>query len=188
MQPVELRTERLVLSVPVAGPDIDAIVHYCRDPLFERFLTTPWPYTRTDAEEFVERIVPLWWASDSEYTWGIRSQDGALLGMIGWRTRGDLGFWMGAEHRGRGHMVEALSAVVEWVFAEALVGGRPVERIEWETLPGNEASARVARAAGFRYVGIAPVIIPARDGSFPDSWHGELLRDDDRDVKDGWPL
>ena len=188
MEPVELRSERLILSTPVAS-DIDAITHYCQDPLFERFLTTPWPYTRADAEDYVERTVPRWWAEGSEYAWAIRSaDDGALLGMISWRTRGDLGFWMGAEHRGRGYMVEALAAVIEWVFADAVVDGRPVDRIDWETLPGNDASARVARAAGFRYTGLAPVIIPARDGSFPDSWHGVLLRDDDRDLKGGWPL
>jgi len=181
-QPVELRSERLLLSAPTAA-DVDAIVHYCNDPLFERYLTTPWPYTRADAEEFVERIVPEWWASGSECTWGIHSPDGALMGMIGWRSGGDVGFWMGAENRGRGYMVEALSAVCDWVFAE-----RGADVILWETLPGNVASARVARAAGFRYAGIAPVIIPARDGSFPESWHGELHRDDHRDPKPGWPL
>ena len=188
MRPVELRSERLVLSIPSGDADIDAIAHYCQDPLFERYLTTPWPYTRADAREFVERFVPQRWADDSEYGWAIRSEQGALLGMIGWRTRGDLGFWMGAEHRGNGYMVEALAAVVEWVFAEPVVDGHAVERIDWETLPGNYASARVARAAGFHYTGLAPVVIPARDGSFPDSWHGMLLRDDDRDIKDGWPL
>jgi RimJ/RimL family protein N-acetyltransferase len=186
--PVELRSERLLLSMPLAS-DVDAIAHYCQDPLFEKYLTTPWPYARTDAEEYVERIVPRWWEEGSEFAWAIRSpDDSALLGMISWRTRGDLGFWMGAEHRGRGYMVEALTAVVDWVFADAVVDGRPVDRIEWETLPGNFASAYVARAAGFRFTGHAPVLIPARDGSHPDSLHAELRREDDRGRKAGWPL
>ena len=196
MLPVELRSERLILSIPAGDADVDAIAHYCQDPLFEQFLTTPWPYTRGDAADFVERFVPERWADDSEFTWAIRAGDearegvehGTLLGMIGWRTRGDLGFWMGAEHRGHGFTVEALAAVVEWVFAEPIVDGRGVEQIDWETLPGNYASARVARAAGFRYTGLAPVVVPARDGSHPESWHGMLLRDDDRELKDGWPL
>jgi RimJ/RimL family protein N-acetyltransferase len=181
--PVELRTERLILSAPTGSDaDVDAITHYCQDPLFERFLTTPWPYGRSDAVGFVDAVA-RWWEQGTEFTWAVRDPTGSLLGMIGWRSRGDVGFWMGAEHRGRGFMVEALAAVCEWVFVEL-----GPERIGWETLPGNEASARVARAAGFRYTGNAPVIIPARDGTFPDSWHGELLRDDDRGIKDGWPL
>jgi RimJ/RimL family protein N-acetyltransferase len=190
VEPVELRSERLTLSVPTLD-DVDAITRYCQDPLFERYLTTPWPYGRSDAVAFVDAVA-RWWEERSEYTLGIRLDEhhgdpsdggGALVGMIGWRARGDIGFWMGAEHRGRGYMVEALATMVEWVFVE-----HDPERIAWETLPGNLASARVARAAGFRYTGIAPVLVPARDGSHPDSWHAELRRDDDRDPKPGWPL
>jgi RimJ/RimL family protein N-acetyltransferase len=201
VEPVELRSERLILSAPTAD-DVDAITRYCQDPLFERFLTTPWPYGRADAVAFVDAVARRW-AEGSEYTLGIRLDDGdsggvgaggvgtggggagggPLIGMVGWRARGDVGFWMGAEHRGRGYMVEALATLVEWVFVE-----HAPERITWETLPGNLASARVARAAGFRYTGIGPVLVPARDGSRPDSWHGELLRDEDRDPKPGWPL
>lgn len=192
MEPVELRSERLILSTPAGPDDIAAVARYCQDPLFEQYLTTPWPYALDHAADFVERFVPERWADDSEYSWAIRSgggsTTGALMGMIGWRTRGDVGFWMGAEHRGAGFMVEALTTVCEWVFVAPLVDGHGVERIDWETLPGNFASARVARAAGFHYAGIAPVLIPARDGSRPDGWHGVLLRDDDREVKDGWPL
>lgn len=182
MLPVTLRTPRLLLSAPTLD-DVDAITRYCQDPLFERYLTTPWPYVRADAEGYVEAVAARWANATEEFNWAIRTPDNVLMGMIGWRTRGDVGFWMGAEHRGRGYMVEALATMVEWVFVE-----RAPERIEWETLPGNVASARVARAAGFRYTGIATVLVPARDGSHPDSWHAELLRDDDRDPKPGWPL
>jgi RimJ/RimL family protein N-acetyltransferase len=183
VDPLELRSERLTLSLPTASDgDVDAITRYCQDPLFEQYLTTPWPYGRSDAVRFVDAVA-RWWAENSEYTFGIRLDDGALIGMMGWRSRGDVGFWMGAEHRGRGYMVEALATMVEWVFVE-----HEPERIAWETLPGNLASARVARAAGFRYTGVAPVLVPARDGSHPDSWHAELRRDDDRDPKPGWPL
>lgn len=183
MLPVELRTERLILSAPTpSDADVDSIARYCQDPLFERYLTTPWPYGRSDAVAFVDAVA-RWWHEGTELTWAVRDQGGSLIGMIGWRTRGDVGFWMGAEHRGRGYMVEALAAVCEWLFVEL-----GIERITWETLPGNLPSARVARAAGFRYTGIAPVLVPARDGSHPGSWHGELRHDDDRDPKTGWPL
>ncbi len=134
-------------------------------------------------EEFVERIVPEAWAGDLAYTWAIRSESGTLLGMIDWRTRGDVGFWMGSDQRRNGYMLEALKAVCDWVFTEC-----GASRIEWEAKPGNDASARVARAAGFRYTGSAPALVPACDGSHPDGPHAELRRDDDRDIKNGWPL
>ena len=184
MIPVTLSTERLVLSIPVEA-DIDRITLFCQDPLFERYLTTPWPYERRHAQGFVREIVPSGWASDAEYTWAIRLQDDdALLGVIGWRAdRGDVGFWMGAPHRGNGYMSEALATVCEWVFVE-----RGLDRVAWESVWGNYDSARVARAVGFRFLGEAPVELPFRDGSRPDGWHAELRRDDDGSVRDGWPL
>ena len=179
-------TSRLQLSPPTLD-DVDAIARYCQDPLFERYLTTPWPYSRSDAVRFVD-LVAEWWREESEFTWGIRvapgsSTGGDLLGMISWRPRGDVGFWMGAEHRGHGYMVEALTAVADWVFTE-----RGVDEILWECVPGNVASARTARAAGFRYTGLAPAMVARRDGSFLDDWHGILLRDGGRDPKPGWPM
>ena len=67
MEPVELRTARLVLNQPVES-DIDAITSYCQDPLFERYLTVPWPYLREHAAGFVNELVPAWWASGAEMT------------------------------------------------------------------------------------------------------------------------
>ena len=186
MEQFDLRSSRLWLSPPTAD-DIGAIVRYCQDPLFEQFLTTPWPYTHRDAVFFVDEVVAGRWTTGEEFTWGIRAPDGALLGMIGWRTRGDVGYWLGEEHRGRGYMVEALTTVCDWVFADAGTGDG-AEIVEWETSLGNLASARVARAAGFRYTGVAPHIVPERDGSHPDGWHAVLRREDDREVKYGWPL
>ena len=184
MTPVTLRTERLLLSTPTAS-DVDRITEYCQDPVFERFMATPWPYERRHAEGFVELVVPTGWESDAEYTWAIREVENAeLLGMIGWRAElGDVGFWMGAPHRGRGYTSEALATVCEWLFVE-----RDIDRIAWESVAGNVESARVARAAGFRYLGEGAVRTAFRDGSFPDGWHAELLRHDDGSVNDGWPL
>lgn len=184
MIPVTLSTERLTLSAPTTS-DIDRIAEYCQDPQFERYMATPWPYERQHAEGFVEVMVPGGWASDEEYTWAIRDGESEeLLGMIGWRSeRGDVGYWMGAPHRGRGYTREALAAVCEWVFVE-----RGVDRLTWESVAGNLDSARVARSVGFRYVAEAPMLLAFRDGSHPDGWHAELRRDDDRLVKEGWPL
>jgi RimJ/RimL family protein N-acetyltransferase len=181
--PETLSGDRLVLSVPVDS-DLDRIAEYCIDPEFERYLTTPWPYTRAHAESFVRDYVPAAWHDDSEYTWAIREgEDGPLLGMISWRRRGDLGYWMGAPHRGKGYTSEAVAIVIEWVFGTGLA-----TRIRWESFAGNLASARVAQRAGFRFAGTGPLEQPARDGSHPGGWHAVLERDDDRAPTDGWPL
>ena len=183
MNPVDLRTDRLVLDQLEDG-DVDDVTAYCQDPLFERYLTTPWPYHRHDAQFFIDRVVPEGWEEDREFTWAIRTGAGRpVLGVIGWRRPlAGVGFWLGAPHRGNGYMTEAVAAVADWVFAFDV----PV--IRWECVVGNLASAAVARAAGFRYTGEAPAEVVGRDGRRPLSWHGELPAGMPRHPKPGWPL
>lgn len=106
MEPVTLRTDRLVLSIPTAA-DVDAITDACQDPEVPRWTTVPSPYTRENAEEFVEQVV-RWWADGEETVWAIR-RDGALAGMIGLHritahTHGgdaEIGYWGTAAFRGQ---------------------------------------------------------------------------------------
>ena len=71
MRSVTLRSARLVLDQP-GERDVDTIARYCTDPLFERYLTTPWPYERRHAEGFVREFVPSGWESGDECTWALR--------------------------------------------------------------------------------------------------------------------
>jgi RimJ/RimL family protein N-acetyltransferase len=185
MDPVVLRTERLVLSAPTEA-DVDTITELCQDQaMVEMLAAVPWPYTRADAEFFVNEVVAPGWARDSEYVWGIReTADGPHLGSIGWHpARREIGYWMGAPHRGRGYMSEAAREVCRWVFAEL-----GVDRIGWEAYVGNVASARVARALGFRFDGVRESAVCVRDGERPAAWHGYLLAGDDGAPQPGWPL
>jgi RimJ/RimL family protein N-acetyltransferase len=181
MIPVVLRTERLVLDQPTED-DIPRITDYCQDPLFEHYLTTPWPYEEQHARWFVTAFVPSGWADDREYTWAIREAEGGpLLGVVGNGVApGGIGFWLGAPHRGLGYMTEAVRTVVDWAF------DRGADRIRWECVVGNAGSRAVARKCGFRYTGEWPVGA-WRDSSRPLAWHGELAADDDRAEKAGWP-
>ena len=190
MTPVELTTARLLLNQP-GECDVDTITEHCQDPLFERFVTTPWPYRREHAEGFVRDYVPTGWASDEECTWAIRGaagsadREGKLLGVIGWvRRHSMIGYWLGAPHRRRGIMSDAVTAVVDWVFREG-----HADAVGWECVTGNDASARTARTAGFTFTGIAPLSMPLRDGrTRPEGWHAVLVATDDRSIKQGWPV
>lgn len=184
MRPFTLDTTRFELS-PLTAADIDAVYHYCQDPLFEKFLTIPWPYTQADADFFVTVFAPQGWTTRTELLWGIR-EHGALLGVVSLRLkqgRYDIGYWLGAEHRGREIMPEAVSAVIDWAFSSEFVA----DEIGWECVVGNHGSVAVARKVGYTYTGEAPATIPARDGTHPASWHAVLRRSDTREPKPGWP-
>lgn len=182
--PVELTTARLVLDQPGAD-DIDTIAEFCADPLFERFMTTPWPYERHHAEMYVEQYVPNGWQTGGEATWVLRLERGApLMGVVGIRSgSGEIGFWLGAPHRGHGYMPEAVRAVIAWAHD----GGMPgVDDLLWRAEPGNRASASVARATGFRFTGEVDPTFLDRSGSPAAAWIARRGRSVDHNAAASW--
>ena len=168
MEPVILHTDRLVLDPPTPA-DRALVIEYCRDPVFERFMTLPWPYQPSDADFFLETFVPRGWRSGRELTWALR-HDGRFMGTVGWRAdRSNLGYWLGAPHRGHRYMAEAVTTVCGWLFSSGIT-----DVVNWECLLGNAASEAVARAAGFTVTGEAPANVLSRDGSRPMALHGFL--------------
>ncbi|WP_168220040.1 MULTISPECIES: GNAT family N-acetyltransferase [unclassified Salinibacterium] len=185
MQPFELRTERLVLSAPTPD-DAEAIREHCQDPVLSKYIPAiTQPYTLEKAEEFIA-FTQQGWASGEELTWGIRA-DGQFVGVISLRrvTADDIGFWLGAKHRGHGYMPEAVHAVLDWAFDAA--NPLRVESVGWECLTGNLASASVARKCGFRFEGEGAGRRPDASGEHPLSWRGRIDAGDSRSVKAGWP-
>ncbi|HEU4807608.1 MAG TPA: GNAT family N-acetyltransferase [Homoserinimonas sp.] len=185
MEPFTLTTERLLLD-ELQPDDAQTIFEFCQDPEFERYLTIPWPYRLGDARYFITEHVPSGWSSAQELSWAVRTSDGTLLGVVGLRSklgRFDIGFWLGSPHRGNGYMPEAVRAVLDWAFESGVAS-----EVSWECVAGNLASATVARKLGFTFGGVRPSVLPSRDGSHPESWHGLLRASDDRSPKPGWPL
>ncbi|WP_292831283.1 GNAT family protein [Microbacterium sp.] len=185
MQPVTLRTERLVLSPPRAS-DIDAIYEACQDADIQRFTTVPSPYERRHAEEFIPRVAAEW-DDGVHLTWAMR--EGAVLaGTVGlYRLdgagTGELGYWVSPWSRRRGLSTEAARAVLDWGFAPE---GADLHRIEWRAVVGNVASARSARALGFRYEGYLRDGIAGVDDR-DDCWLAALRRTEDR-APSPWPV
>ncbi len=103
MLPVTLRTARLVLAPPTEA-DVDAIAAGASDPEVPRWTVVPSPYTRADAEDFVEKTA-RWWDEGTEFTWAIHLADG-FAGMIGLHRAApggsaEIGYWMAPAARGR---------------------------------------------------------------------------------------
>ncbi len=156
------------MSAPLAGPslpvlggkvmltalregDIDRIVEACSTDDARRFLDTPWPYRRSDAESFVREFAPAGWRGEhDERVWAIReSLRGPLIGVIGLRgERMEVGYWLHPDAMGRGLMADALRTLVG--HAE---GCLTWPEVHWRSRDGNVASMRVAKAAGFSYLG-----------------------------------
>ena len=182
-----IRSERVTLDALVPS-DAEAIYHYCQDAEVQRWVHVPSPYTRPDAEYFVTTYATDASTSSALTLWGIRSPDGALLGVIELRHEpvgsATVGYWLGHEHRGQGIMSEAVQILVEYAFDPM---GLDLRRIHWESFIGNYGSAIVARRNGFHFEGTMRQSTVHR-GSRVDTWHASLLSSDDRELHDGWPL
>ncbi len=61
-----------------------------------------------------------------------------------------LGYWVGAEHGGRGHATRAVSEVVHFAFV-----GLELHRVQAAVMPANAASLRVLKKCRFRSEGLA---------------------------------
>ncbi len=151
---VVLKTRRLVLRA-LWDEDVDAIAAASSEPVSQRWLPLPNPYTRDDALAFVHEKAPAQRAAGNGLTRAIEWH-GALAGVIelnhtDWGLRQtEIGYWAAPAFRGQGVLTEATVALSRWALTEAAF-----ERVVLRIATGNTASIRVAEKAGFTYEGTA---------------------------------
>jgi RimJ/RimL family protein N-acetyltransferase len=152
---MELRDGDLLLR-PVERRDADALAAACDDEEIARFVPLmPSPYTRADADEWVERCAKVWRSGESFPFAIVDAESDALLGSIELGS-GNVGYWVAHGARGRHVATRALRLVCAWT------GDRPLRLL---THPENVASQRVAENAGFRRVGATADHPQFRDGT-----------------------
>lgn len=61
-----------------------------------------------------------------------------------------LGYWMGVDHAGKGHMRKSVPAVVKFAFENL-----KLKRVEAACVPGNDTSINLLKKCGFREEGFA---------------------------------
>lgn len=173
-----LATARLVLGPPTED-DIPDVLEACLDPETQAWVPLPTPFRRESAEFFVRSYCPHGLASRRYTVWGLHLREGGrLLGALEVRRddhsgSASLGCWSGPWARGNGYMREALVAVSGYALDPAGLG---FDRLNWEYVPGNESSKRLAVAAGFGFAeGIRTTV--ELHGELREARVGTLRRD-----------
>jgi len=77
-------------------------------------------------------------------------RDGAVIGKAGFYRMPDIGYILHPDHQGQGLASEALTAVIDHLFAT-----RPVETLTADVDPENAASIRLLDRLGFQQTGSA---------------------------------
>jgi RimJ/RimL family protein N-acetyltransferase len=173
-EPVELRTERLLLR-PFRLDDVDDVFEYASNRPWARFLPLmPQPYTRRDAEEFVARQVLRSW--DTNPGWAIVTE-GNVIGSIALRVDksheiGELAYTIGRDYWGKGLMPEAARAVMVWGFTE-----RGLAKVYAWADARNKRSLRVMEKLGMTREGVLRSHRKARDERVDAAYYG-ILREE----------
>jgi RimJ/RimL family protein N-acetyltransferase len=128
------------------------LVAACNDPDVARFTEVPSPYTPEHARAWV---VSARWLLELGREAHLALADATVPGApplgaaglvaIDWRARrGELGYWLAPEARGRGSATRAVVLLRDWAH-----GPLGLARLVMRIHPENRASQDVARRAGF---------------------------------------
>jgi RimJ/RimL family protein N-acetyltransferase len=155
--------------------DMPAMIAMLDDEPILRWTRVPHPYGEREANDFLSR-------GDAERERGeginlgvFGAGGGELLGSISLRLsswadlRGQLGYLVGVDARGRGVAPRAIRLVSAWGFRTL-----GLERIEILVHPDNEPSQRAAEKAGFKREGILRSYTRVKDERF-DMWSFSAL-------------
>lgn len=145
---VAWETPRLVLAPPCRA-DLDRITILAGDrEIAMQTARIPHPYTRRDAEFFLERIA----TSEPTFAVRLKAEHGALIGCVGYRRHEDgrveLGYWLGRPYWGQGFATEALRTTIDRAF-----DATDADEVFASARVMNTGSRRVLEKCGFQHSG-----------------------------------
>ncbi len=167
MAHLPLETERLLMR-PYTQDDEAAVARLLDDAAMAEFLMViPHPFVEFDARQLVKAAWRrLATGRGFDLLAFLKPGDGAPLGSVGiglhdggprdGGRRGELGFWIGREHWGRGYGTEAAGRMM--AFARDALG---VTRMTATAAVGNPASRRVLEKLGFAETGRGEKPVPS---------------------------
>lgn len=148
-----LETDRLILR-PFEISDAqrvtdllqDTRIHHCTQNI-------PYPYQLPMAYEWIAAHL-IRFLQGTDIVLAITSKENLVLGTIGLQLdmrhlSGEMGYWIGAEHRKQGFCSEALRKMVSYAFHKIKLHRLHANYFEW-----NEASGKVLKNCGFRIEGV----------------------------------
>jgi len=148
-----LTTERLALRafVPRDAPAVHA--HLLDRAVASTTAMIPHPYPEGAAEAWIATHDARHQAGEAVVLAITLREEGTLVGAIelaveAAHRRGELGYWIGRAHWGRGYATEAAGALLRWG-----IHVRGLHRVHAAHLSRNPASGRVLRKIGMRHEG-----------------------------------
>jgi RimJ/RimL family protein N-acetyltransferase len=158
--------------------DIPALVTLCRDPEIVRWIGLSPTYGPDDARAYLQGVeqsaragLAVAFAIVDPVTDVARGS--ISLTSIAWPDRrAEVGYWLGADARGHGHVTRAVRLICRWGFHEL-----GLERIALIAAVANPASQTVADRAGFTREAVLRAYLQTDDGRLDAVCFGLLATD-----------
>ncbi|MCH7231251.1 GNAT family N-acetyltransferase [Glycomyces sp. L485] len=170
MEPVTLEAEglRLVQWEEHHLPDLQRIYD---DPLIERFMVMPLPWSRQYRDRFLD-LCSRHWRGDNP-RWAVVDEAGALVGSVAlthaFSQEVSITYLTAPWARGRGVAQRSIRAAVAFAFDRMRM-----QRVAWDAIVGNHQSRLAAIRAGFSIEGISRNGVNQR-GATRDCWVGGII-------------
>lgn len=157
--------------------DDHALTYHINDKvIYDNTLQIPYPYYIEDAKQFIKGTHEFTFTSGRITNFAIR-EGKALIGCIGVlynhgidAVRTELGFWIGADYRGKGIMAKTVPAFCDYIFANT-----QIRVLEANVFLHNKPSQNLLKKCGFINRGIQRDAF-LKDGEFVDAAFLELER------------
>jgi RimJ/RimL family protein N-acetyltransferase len=152
---------------PWRDSDLAALVSACRDPEIARWTRVPDDYRDSDARAYLLQRYDAVLAGTTA-PFAIVAPNELLEQLLGsislmridWEhRRGEVGYWLAREARGRGHATRAVRLICEWGFRSL-----GLERVDLLAATENLASQRVAERSGFTREAVLRSYMRGKDG------------------------
>jgi RimJ/RimL family protein N-acetyltransferase len=134
--------------------DDKALFKYANDRLVSRYTTVPFPYTLAIAQSFIKDTAKKIKAGTS-YDLGIVAEGGdEVIGMAAIRIIegnakvGEIGYWLGRKHWGKGIVSEAAAMMLKFAFKDL-----KLNKVHAKVMSPNSASVKILGKNNFMLEG-----------------------------------
>jgi RimJ/RimL family protein N-acetyltransferase len=151
--PEKIKSERLLLRVPMMEDALPIFELYAQDQEVTRYLTFEPHQSITDTKVFLKRCIKSW-KNGTSFPWTIvRRIDKQLIGMIEIvnieHSGIQLGYVLAKNYWGNGYMTESVNKIIGWAFKQ-----KDIYRV-WAVCDiENTDSAKVLEKSGMQKEGI----------------------------------
>ena len=179
---MELKTKRLILRQHRKSDWKDLVEGIGDYDVAKMLATVPYPYTRKDAEEYIQKRAQIWKEKPiTDYVFVIElKSEKKVIGSIGlhkinfFHGVGSTGSWINKKYWRNGYITEAKIAINDFAFNKL-----KLRRIESGVFVNNKASNAVQLKVGYKFEGIKRRSIKCMTtGKIHDEYMYGLLKED----------